>query len=149
MATSLEEQTKDLTTCSICLETFNGGKLKPKFLPCAHTFCLKCTKVNILLNYTLSCRMFNSITLLLPLLFQTMANRPPPGQLNCPVCSKLCQVPTGGNSGSFPNNLYALHILDLDKDNKKLKSTNKELVKSNSEQAETIKKLRNTLQKGQ
>ena len=45
MMASLKEQTKDLTTCSICLETFNEGRLKPKFLSCAHTFCLKCTKV--------------------------------------------------------------------------------------------------------
>ena len=36
MMASQEEETKDLTTCSICLETFNRGSLKPKFLPCAH-----------------------------------------------------------------------------------------------------------------
>ena len=45
MMASLKEQTKDLTTCSIYLETFNEGRLKPKFLFCAHTFCLKGTKV--------------------------------------------------------------------------------------------------------
>ena len=53
MMASLKEQTKDLTTCSICLETFNEGRLKPKFLPCGHTFCLKCTKVNSYHYWTL------------------------------------------------------------------------------------------------
>ena len=45
MTTPLEEQTEDLSTCSICVETYNEVDLKPKFLPCAHTFCLRCLKV--------------------------------------------------------------------------------------------------------
>ena len=44
-----------------------------------------------------------------------MAARPPPDRLNCPVCSKLCMLP-GANADSFPNNLYALHIIEMDKD---------------------------------
>ena len=47
MATSLSEQTKDLSSCSVCYDTFNEKKLKPKYLSCLHTFCLKCTKVNM------------------------------------------------------------------------------------------------------
>ena len=47
MTALLKDQTKDLTTCSICLETFNQGTLKPKLLPCSYTYCLKCIKVII------------------------------------------------------------------------------------------------------
>ena len=47
MATSLSEQTKDLSSCCVCYDTFNDKKLKPKYLSCSHTFCLKCIKLNL------------------------------------------------------------------------------------------------------
>lgn len=40
-----------------------------------------------------------------------MLDLPPPNQLNCPVCKKLCKV-TGGVD-SLPNNLYVGHIIQL------------------------------------
>ena len=70
-----------------------------------------------------------------------MADRPPPGQLNCPVCSKSCTVP-GENADSFPNNLYSLHIIQLDKTNNELKKKIREVIKTNA-------KLTNILEKGQ
>ena len=80
--------------------------------------------------------------------FQAMADRPPPGQLNCPVCSKSCKVP-GANADSFPNNLYALHIIQLDKTNNELKKTIREVQETNSEVINTNAKLTNILEKGQ
>ena len=41
-----EEESNDLTTCCICMETYTeGDKHKPKFLTCSHSFCLPCIKV--------------------------------------------------------------------------------------------------------
>ena len=80
--------------------------------------------------------------------FQAMADHPPPGQLNCPVCSKSCTVP-GENAESFPNNLFALHIIEMDKDIKKLKIKIVEVEKTNSEVINTSAKLTNILEKGQ
>ena len=77
-----------------------------------------------------------------------MADRPPPGQLNCPVCSKSCTVP-GENTDSFPNNLYALHIIGLGKTNNELKKTIREAQDTNSEVIITNAKLTNILEKGQ
>ena len=77
-----------------------------------------------------------------------MVNRPQPGQLNCPVCDKLCMLP-GANAESFPNNLYALHIIGLDKTNNELKKTITEVQKTNSEVISTNTKLTNILEKGQ
>ena len=46
MATSLVEESQDLTTCCVCFEPYDKGIHKPKSLPaCLHTFCLKCAKV--------------------------------------------------------------------------------------------------------
>ncbi|XP_057376808.1 uncharacterized protein LOC130698043 [Daphnia carinata] len=36
------EETESFITCSICLCEFDAEFRKPKFLPCAHTVCLKC-----------------------------------------------------------------------------------------------------------
>ena len=144
MATFQEEETKDLTTCSVCFETFNGGRFKPKFLPCGHTFCLKCTKVNNS-QTSVECGITQIFYCIVKLSFfhsfQAMADRPPPGQLNCPVCSKSCTVP-GENADSFPNNLYSLHIIQLDKTNNELKKKIREVIKTNA-------KLTNILEEGQ
>ena len=43
-----------------------------------------------------------------------MADRPLPGQVTCPLCDKVCTIPAGG-SDSLPNNLHALHMVELKK----------------------------------
>ena len=47
MATGLEKDTEDLSTCCVCLDLYNKDERKPKFLPCGHTLCLRCVEVNI------------------------------------------------------------------------------------------------------
>ena len=42
---ALEEETHDLSHCFICMEEYDSGERKPKFLTCHHTQCLKCVKV--------------------------------------------------------------------------------------------------------
>ena len=52
-AATVEEESVDQATCCICMETFNDGGQKPKFLSfCHHTYCLKCIKV-IIANYSI------------------------------------------------------------------------------------------------
>ena len=77
-----------------------------------------------------------------------MADRPPPGQLNCPVCSKSCTVP-GENADSFPNNLYALHIIQLDKDSVGHENTILMLSKTVHDLNTKVTELTNTLKNGQ
>jgi hypothetical protein len=51
MATaSIEEESLDLSTCSVCLEPYNQELRKPKFIPCAHIYCLNYIKVFIHLS---------------------------------------------------------------------------------------------------
>ena len=58
MASSLDEQSEDLSTCCVCMDPYDEGMLKPKSLPCLHTFCLKCAKVTK--NHKGSCsKIFN------------------------------------------------------------------------------------------
>jgi len=45
-------------------------------------------------------------------MLQEMADRPPPGQVTCPLCDKVCDVSAEG-SDSLPNNLHALHIVEF------------------------------------
>ena len=78
-----------------------------------------------------------------------MADLPPPGHLNLPICSKSCQGPVGGNADSFPNNSYELHIIELEKNNLLKDKTIKELQKSNSGHENAILKLNNILENGQ
>lgn len=47
-----------------------------------------------------------------------MLDKKPTGQLDCPVCKQVCKVPAGADS--LPNNLHALHIIQLNNTNKKL-----------------------------
>ena len=47
-----------------------------------------------------------------------MLDKKPTGQLDCPVCKQVCKVPDSADS--LPNNLYALHIIQLNNINKKL-----------------------------
>ena len=65
-----------------------------------------------------------------------MAERPPPGQITCPLCDKVCTIPAEG-SDSLPNNLHALHIV-------KLKQVLTEKENEITEHASTISTLSNT-----
>ena len=49
-AACTSEETESFVTCSICLCEYDTVVRKPKFLPCAHTLCLKCLKVINVLN---------------------------------------------------------------------------------------------------
>ena len=43
MATSFfQQESDDLSSCTICFEVYDRTVRKPKILPCAHTFCLPC-----------------------------------------------------------------------------------------------------------
>ena len=77
-----------------------------------------------------------------------MADRPPPDRLNCPVCNKLCTVP-GANAESFPNNLYALHIIEMDKDSVGHENTILKLNKTIHDLNYKVTELKDTLEKGQ
>jgi hypothetical protein len=44
-----------------------------------------------------------------------MADLPPPGQVTCLLCDKVCTIPAQGSVDSLPNNLHALHIVELNK----------------------------------
>ncbi|KAI9563447.1 hypothetical protein GHT06_010910 [Daphnia sinensis] len=48
------EETESFITCSICLCEFDAEFRKPKFLPCAHTVCLKCLE-EIHKNFVIAC----------------------------------------------------------------------------------------------
>ena len=76
-----------------------------------------------------------------------VADLPPPGHLNLPICSKSCQGPVGVYS--FPNNYYELRIIELEKNNLLKDKTIKELQKSNSGHENAILKLNNILENGQ
>ena len=77
-----------------------------------------------------------------------MADRPPPDRLNCPVCNKLCMLP-GANAESFPNNLYALHIIEMDKDSVGHENTILMLNKTVHDLNTKVTELTNTLKNGQ
>ncbi|XP_046448000.1 uncharacterized protein LOC124196810 [Daphnia pulex] len=53
-ACTYSEETESFVTCSICLCEFDAETRKPKFLPCAHTLCLKCLK-EIHKEFVISC----------------------------------------------------------------------------------------------
>ena len=40
------DEVEDLSTCSVCFSEYNSDKRIAKFLPCFHTFCLECLRVN-------------------------------------------------------------------------------------------------------
>jgi hypothetical protein len=42
MATSIQEESDDLSTRCICLEPYDNELRKPMFIPCAHTYYLQC-----------------------------------------------------------------------------------------------------------
>ena len=113
MASSMEEQSLDLTTCCICLESYDLKQHKPKYLPCSHTFCFGCLKVRTRF-------VFNSlIHFLTPLLFifAQGINRDAGNCVTCPVCKTKLPQPVAEVEG-LPNNLGVIHIIKLENEKK-------------------------------
>lgn len=99
------EESEDLYTCSICYYQYDEGDRKPKFLPCAHTFCLTCLKVIPALSQLLIPHCTNSfIFSKLQVMIQDSRT------ISCPLCKKKCRQ---GSAEEFPNNLYALQLMKL------------------------------------
>jgi len=78
------ENIKELTKCSICVDTF----IDPKVLPCVHTFCLKCLE---------SCD----------------KAQPPETKLACPLCRCEWTIPEGGVA-CLPTNYFVQKILEIE-----------------------------------
>jgi len=78
------QKISEITECSICLGTF----IKPKSLPCIHTFCLEC-----LSNCGKSAK--------------------PGSQMPCPLCRQLFTIPAAGFA-AIPNNQFIEHILETE-----------------------------------
>ncbi len=38
------ESIEEIITCKICMERYNEAERKPLFVPCGHTFCMKCLR---------------------------------------------------------------------------------------------------------
>jgi len=87
MATSrdLKSRVTDLATCPICLELFD----KPKFLPCLHTFCLKCLEGH--------CR-----------------DNEPGDEVSCPLCRREFKIPKDGLRG-LVGNFFVESLVDARK----------------------------------
>ncbi|KAK3083151.1 hypothetical protein FSP39_015167 [Pinctada imbricata] len=85
MASSTDYSAKlDLTTCSICLETFKT----PKYFPCLHSFCEGCIKTYITTTFV-----------------QTK------GGVNCPVCRMYVSKPEDIGIEEWSSKLPTNHIL--------------------------------------
>ncbi|EFX82382.1 hypothetical protein DAPPUDRAFT_316826 [Daphnia pulex] len=54
MATLSVKLLEELVTCNICLNQYDEGIRKPKFLQCSHTICLECFQA-IRNRYTIAC----------------------------------------------------------------------------------------------
>ncbi|KAK3083192.1 hypothetical protein FSP39_016446 [Pinctada imbricata] len=85
MASSTDNSANlDLTTCSICFETFKT----PKYFPCLHSFCEGCIKTYITTTFV-----------------QTK------GGVNCPVCRMHVSKPQGVRIEEWSSELPTNHIL--------------------------------------
>ncbi|XP_038066202.1 uncharacterized protein LOC119736237 [Patiria miniata] len=79
------EVLKDLLTCRICFEMYDGSTRFAKFLPCMHGFCVVC--------------------------LAGLARDEP--QFKCPECRRDTPVPENGVQG-FPDNFIAGQLKDLE-----------------------------------
>ena len=77
-----------------------------------------------------------------------MANLPPPGQVTCPLCKKVCKVPSEG-SDSLPNNVYALHIIELNDKINQLETAVAQRDRTVAVQGSVIATQANLLKNGQ
>jgi len=78
-------QIRNITDCSICLETFK----EPKLLPCIHTFCLQC-------------------------LHTYCESKKPDEELACPLCRKVFSLPSG-EAQNLPNNFFVIQLQQVNK----------------------------------
>ena len=85
---AVEEESHDLMHCCICMEEYDSGLHKPKFISCHHTFCLQCLKKMI------------------------ADQLPSVASVACPVCKTVCPV-VGRVAEQLPTNMYALNIVQL------------------------------------
>src|SRR5215475_8061177 len=83
---------RDLTECSICMDTLK----KPKALPCLHTFCLEC-----LIKYS--------------------DDEDPGKSLLCPICRESFAIPEGG-LGNLKGNFYIEKLVQVKQESKSLSS---------------------------
>jgi len=73
----------DITSCSICLETFKEHKV----LPCIHTFCCQC-------------------------LDPYCKGKDPGGEITCPLCRTIFILPSGGVQ-NLSNNFFIHQLLQV------------------------------------
>ena len=78
-------QNYDMTSCSICLETFK----EPKVLPCIHTFCLQCLDTY--------CK-----------------DKDPDEEATCPLCRKVFKIHSDGNK-KLPNTAFIQQLIEVNK----------------------------------
>ena len=86
--------------------------------------------------------------LILVLKQEMMADLPPPGQVTCPLCNKVCTISVKG-SDSLPNNLQALHIIELKKALIEWANTITDRDNTITDDDSTITKQNNILKNGQ
>ena len=113
MASSMEEQSLDLTTCCICLESYDLKERKPKYVPCTHTFCQVCLKVRIYYLLKKHILSFNRVFIIL----RRAWGRDLQKRVTYPVCKTKFQLPVAAVEG-LPDNIYAIHIIKFDNANK-------------------------------
>ncbi len=78
------ELREEFLTCSLCFTRF----VKPKLLPCQHTFCARCV-------------------------YKWFMARPVRGKhIQCPICRDVCQIPAAGVQ-HLPDNLMVVGLMDF------------------------------------
>ena len=112
----MEEQSLDLTTCCICLESYDLKEHKPKYLPSTHTFCQGCLKVGELLAFNESTIIMFYFQILYLSITQGIKHEAG-NCVTCPVCKKKTKLHVAAVEG-LPNNLHAIHIINLENEKK-------------------------------
>lgn len=82
---NINEHLSDLTSCSICTETYSD----PRMLPCIHTFCLRCIEQTV-----------------------SHSTKLPGEQLPCPICRKDFTIPNEGIEG-LQKNFFMQSLIDM------------------------------------
>lgn len=91
--------------CSVCLERL---KHDARVLPCQHTFCLDCLRVNI----NRKCRKSESLTFFssfFSFFVQRVANKNPQSPIACPECRQQTNT---FDINSLPKNVFLIRLLD-------------------------------------
>lgn len=85
MSAALAHQLNDVTTCSICHETYRN----PVILPCVHTFCLTCLQD-----------------------IGSHTNRNPGDTMACPLCRQEFTIPESGFA-SLKKNFFMVRLIEI------------------------------------